>query len=93
MVCLGACSRGVTSLVALDKGTVDQIVYIEKVLPVALKYENEVFVSDWVFQQDGAQPHSHHLTQQWCRDNFPSFIDKDHWHPNSSDLNPLDYLI
>lgn len=26
-------------------------------------------------------------------DNFPSFIDKDHWPPNSPDLNPLDYCI
>jgi hypothetical protein len=27
------------------------------------------------------------------RDNFPAFIDKDHWPPNSPDLNPLDYCI
>jgi len=26
-------------------------------------------------------------------DNFPAFIDKDHWPPNSPDLNPLDYCI
>ena len=26
-------------------------------------------------------------------DNFPSFIDKDHWPPNSPALNPLDYCI
>ena len=38
-------------------------------------------------------PHVHHLTQQWCKDNFPSFIDKDHSPPNSPDLNPLDYSI
>ena len=25
--------------------------------------------------------------------NFLSFIDKDYWSPNSSDLNPLDYSI
>ena len=25
--------------------------------------------------------------------NFPSFIDKDHWPQNSSDLNRLDYSI
>ncbi|CAF4904323.1 unnamed protein product, partial [Rotaria socialis] len=42
---------------------------------------------------DGAKPHSHHLTQQWCRDNFPSFIGKDRWPPNSPDLSPLDYSI
>ncbi len=80
-------------LVILDEGTIDHTVCIKKVLPVALKYGNQVFGSDWIFQQDGAKPHSHHLTQQWCRDNFPSFIDKDHWPPNSSDLNPLDYSI
>ena len=55
---------------------------------------NEIFGGDWVFQQDGAKPHSHHLsTPFWCRDNFPSCIDKDHRRPNSPDLNPLDYSI
>ncbi|CAM4765452.1 unnamed protein product [Rotaria magnacalcarata] len=93
MVSLGACSKGVTPLVILDEGTIDHAVYIEKVLPVALKYGNRVFGSDWVFQQDDPKPHSHHLTQQWCRDNFPSFIGKDRWPPNSPDLNPLDYSI
>ncbi|CAF1226898.1 unnamed protein product [Rotaria magnacalcarata] len=88
MVSLGACSKGVTPLVILDEGTIDHAVYIEKVLPVALKYGNRVFGSDWVFQQDDPKPHSHHLTQQWCRDNFPSFIGKDRWPPNSPDLNP-----
>ena len=65
----------------------------KKVLPVVLKYGIHVFDSDWVFQQDGARSHSHHLTQQWCRDNFPSFIDDDHWPPNSPDLNRLNYSI
>ena len=30
-------------------------------------------------------------THQRCKDNFPNFVDKDHWPPNSPDLNPLDY--
>ncbi|CAF3402410.1 unnamed protein product [Rotaria socialis] len=93
MVWLGACSKGLTPLVILDEETVDHTVYIEKVLPVALKYGNQFFGSDWVFQQDGAKPHSHHLSQKWCRDNFPTFIEKDRWPPNSPDLNPLDYSI
>lgn len=46
-----------------------------------------------MFPQDGVRPHIHHLTQKWCQDNFPSFIDKDHWPPNSPDLNALDYCI
>ncbi|CAF3336946.1 unnamed protein product [Rotaria socialis] len=44
-------------------------------------------------RKDGAKPHAHHLTEQWCRDNFPSFIVKDRWHPNGPDLNPLGYSI
>ena len=93
MVWLAVCSKGVSPLVIFEQGTVDHPRYIEEVLPVALKYGNIVFGKDWTFQQDGAKPHIHHLTQQWCRDNFPGFIDKDHWPPNSPDLNSLDYCI
>ena len=32
-------------------------------------------------------------TQEWCQMNFSSFIDKDHWPPNSPDLNALDNSI
>ncbi|CAF2053503.1 unnamed protein product [Rotaria magnacalcarata] len=35
----------------------------------------------------------HRKTQDWCRTHLPCFIDKDHWPPNSPDLNPLDYCI
>ena len=69
-VWLGACFKSVPPLIILDEGTADHTVYIEKVLSVALKYENQAFGSDWVFQQDGGRSHSHHLTQQWYRDNF-----------------------
>jgi hypothetical protein len=93
MVWLGVCSKGVAPLVIFDQGTVDHAVYIQKFLPIALKYGNETFGEHRAFQQDGAKPHIHHLTQKWCRDHFPSFIDKDHWPPNSPDLNPLDYCI
>ena len=67
--------------------------YIDETLPVALKYGNEGFGDNWTFQQDGAKPHTHASTQEWCPTNFPSFIDKDHWPPNSPDLNRLDYSI
>ena len=46
MICLGACDKSEMSLVTLDEGTVDHTTYIEKVLPGALKYGNEVFGSD-----------------------------------------------
>ena len=93
MVWLGVCSKGITLLMTLDDGTVDHDYYIKRVLPAALKYGNKVFGDDWIFQQDGAMPHQHYLTQKWCQENFPSFIDKDYWPPNSPDLNPLDYSI
>jgi hypothetical protein len=39
MVWLGVCSKAVTPLVILDQVTVDHVEYIQKVLPIALKYE------------------------------------------------------
>ncbi|CAF1341402.1 unnamed protein product [Adineta ricciae] len=93
MVWLGACSKGITPLVIFDKGTVNHESYIKKALPAALRNGNKVFGDNWTFQQDGAKPHQHHLTQQWCEANFPSFINKDRWSANSPDLNPLDYSI
>lgn len=65
MVWLGDCSKGVTPLVIMDKGTIDHAVYIEKVLPVVLKYGNPVFGNDWTFQQDGATPHSAMVSRQF----------------------------
>jgi hypothetical protein len=93
MVWLAVCSKGVSPLIILNKKSVNHERYIKDVLPVALKFGNKMFGDDWTFQQDNATPHTHNLTQQWCMDNFPSFIDKDHWPPNSPDLNPLDYCI
>ena len=93
MIWLSVCSKGVSPIVIFDEGTIDHARYIREVLPVALKYGNDILGTYWTFQQDGAMPHVHHLTQQWCKDNFPSFIDKDHWPLNSPDLNPLDYSI
>ena len=57
MVWLGACSKGITPLVILNEETVNHAVYIEKALPVASKYANEILGSDWIFQQDGFKPH------------------------------------
>ena len=64
MVWLGACSKDITPLVIINEGIVDHAVYIEKVLPVALKYGNEILGSDWIFEKDDVKPHSHYLAQQ-----------------------------
>jgi len=92
-VWLGACSKGVSPLVLFEDGTLDHDRYIQEVLPIARDYGNKVFGNNWTFQQDGAMPHTHKKTQEWCAQNFPAFIDKDHWPPNSPDLNPLDFCI
>ena len=91
MVWLSASSKNTTPLVILNDGIVDHAVYIENVLFVALKYGNQVLGIDWIFQQDGAKPHSHYLTQQWGQDNFLTFVDSENWPPNSPALNPLGY--
>ena len=93
MVWLGVCSEGVSPLVIFEKGTVDHARYIKEVLPVALKFGNDTFGNDWTFQQDGAKPHIHAKSQEWCNNDIQSFIDKNHWPPNSPDLNPLDYCV
>ncbi|CAF1502232.1 unnamed protein product [Didymodactylos carnosus] len=76
MAWLSVCSEDVTPLVILDNGTVNHQRYIDEVLPVALKYGNNAFGDVWTFQQDGAKPHIHQLSQKWCNDHFPGLITK-----------------
>jgi len=40
-----------------------------------------------------ARAHTHRLSQKWYAASFPRVIDKDHWPPNSPNLNPLDYFV
>jgi hypothetical protein len=93
MMWLGIYSKGVTSLVMFGKGMVNHARYIKEVLPVVVKYENRTFRNSWVFQQDGAKPHTHAKSQAWCEEHLPWFIGKYHWPPNSPGLNPLHYCI
>ena len=93
VVWLGACCKGLSPLVIFENGTVDHNRYNNKVLLVALKYGNSIFGNDSTFQQDGAEPHFHEKTEGCCANNFSSFIQRDHWAPNSSDLNPFDYCL
>ncbi len=37
MVCIGACSKGLTPLVILNEGSVDHAKYIKRILPIAKK--------------------------------------------------------
>jgi hypothetical protein len=93
MVWLGVCAEGLTVPVIMENGTMDSERYINDVLPIALKSGNKMLGNNWTYQQDGARPHTHHLSQKWCADHFPDFISKDGWPPNSPDLCPLDYSL
>ena len=48
---------------------------------------------NYVFQQDGARPHTADASRKWLQKNLADFWDKDLWPPSSPDLNPLDYGI
>ncbi len=79
MVWLGVCAQGLTVPVIFEDATMDADRYINEFLPIALKFGNKMLGSNWTYQQDGARPHTHHLTQKWCADHFPEFIPKYHW--------------
>ena len=93
MVWLGACSEGFTAPVIFEEGTMNADKYIKDVLPIALRDGTNMLGDRWTYQQDGARPHTHHLSQKWCEDHLPAFIPKDRWPSNSPDLCPLDYSL
>lgn len=93
MVWLSMCAQGLSVPVIFEDGTMDAQRHIDEVLPTALKHGNKMLGNNWTYQQDGAKPHTHHLSQKWCADHFPAFIPKDRWPPNSPDLCPFDYSL
>lgn len=95
MVFAGITSDGKTPLIFLDQGIkMNSNNYIsvlkKEVLPWAQKHFRKRI---WCFQQDGAPAHKARIVQDWCRQNFPDFIDFNQWPPSSPDLNPLDYSV
>ena len=84
MVWFGVCSKGVSALVIFEDGPMDHNRYIKEMLPVALKFGNDMFGIDWTFQEDSAKSHIHAKSQEWCGKQFPYFIDKNHWPPKQS---------
>ncbi|CAF2752241.1 unnamed protein product [Rotaria sp. Silwood2] len=93
MAWLGVCAEGLTESMIIEDETMDAERYINDVLPIALKSGDRMLGDNWTYQQDGAKPHIYWLAQKWCTDNFPSFISKKLWPPNSPDLCPLDYSL
>ena len=91
MVWLGACAKRLTTLVIFQNGTINAMVYINEVLPIALECGDKMLGSKWTYQQHDARPNIHHLAEEWCAKHFPDFISKKCWTPNFPDLCPLDY--
>ena len=46
---------------------------------------------NWVFQQDGATPHTANILIKFIKNNFDFYLPKEKWPANSPDLKPLDY--
>ena len=76
-----------------EDGIVDHDRYIKEVLPAALKFDNDMLGTDWIFQHDGEKPYIHAELGEWCAKHLSCPIDTEHWSPNGPDLNPLDYNI
>ena len=48
----------------------------------------------YVLQEDSAPAHKAKVTQEWMSDSLQhSHITAEFWHPNSPDLNPLNYYL
>jgi hypothetical protein len=62
MVWLGVCGQELTVPVILGDGTMDAEIYINEVLPIALKSDNKILGNYWTYQQDGATTYIHHMS-------------------------------
>ena len=76
MAWLRVCAQGLTMPMILDGETMAAERYIEEVLPLVVKRNNKVLGKQWTYQQDGAKPYMHQLTQNWGIHNFPDLIPK-----------------
>uniref|UniRef100_A0A8R1EDK3 Tc1-like transposase DDE domain-containing protein n=1 Tax=Caenorhabditis japonica TaxID=281687 RepID=A0A8R1EDK3_CAEJA len=47
----------------------------------------------FLYQEDGASPHTEKYTQDWCKAHLPAFIKNDRWPVSCPDLNPFDFSI
>ena len=91
MVSAGIYWSGKTRIHCLEGGKVDADRYVnhleESLVPdIRLLYPD----GDYTLQQDGATPHTSHVTSDYLVANEIPYILKDNWAPH---LNPMDYAI
>ena len=98
LVAGGMTAGGLTDLHIVPKGrTVNGEYYREKILekvyfPALKKKGMFPDPSKAILQQDGATPHTAHLSQDLSSDLFPIVWKKDQWPGNSPDINPIEKL-
>ena len=76
------------------KKTINQEIYRQEMCPqMFLDIERIMGGEHWIWQQDGARPHTARASIEWLRENTPEFITPDEWPAKSPDLNVMDYSI
>lgn len=76
------------------KKTINQTVYRDEMCPLMFRDINDVMgAEEWIWQQDGAKPHTATATVNWLEENTPQFIRPSEWPSKSPDLNVMDYSI
>lgn len=63
--------------------------YLSRIF-ATLVFQQDYFL--YIFTFHGGREHVK-WGENFHKQNFPSFIDKDRWPPHSPDINPLDYCI
>ncbi|KAJ6245444.1 transposable element-related [Anaeramoeba flamelloides] len=88
----GAFSHDIQTDLIIIKGNVNTEVYLEEIIKKSrvIELANEEYGSlHWIFQQDGARPHTSKKTMKYLNRRCMVL---DPWPPNSPDLNPIENL-
>jgi len=75
------------------KKTVNQIVYREEMCPAMFEDIDRLMDDRWIWQQDGAKPHTATETVNWLKRNTPDMIFPSEWPSKSPDLNVMDFCV
>ncbi|QQP37892.1 Uncharacterized protein FKW44_018318, partial [Caligus rogercresseyi] len=68
-----------------EKMRLNSITYVEILWDTVFPWAHANYGTGWIFQQDGARPHTAANTQKFLQANAPRFIDKDSCPPYSPD--------
>ncbi len=71
-----------------QKTTFDSNFYVENVIPIVKRDGIKLIGENFIFQQDGAKPHTSRFKMESIKNLGFSGIVPEKWPPNSPDLNP-----